>query len=157
MSKDVIVMALIWVTASIAVILFIPRGRWAEAIFVYMLSNSLTWINALIHLQYGLISFPVREFPKATDLSSTLDYFGYPLVIVFYFLYEPNKNWSIRLLYLSAWITCLVLFDLTLVKFTNLVKYQVYHWYWTWIDFFVVFFIIRMISKWFFRREPHVI
>lgn len=156
MSKDIIVIVTIWVLAIIASILFIPRHRLAEAIFVYILANSFTWINALIHLELGLISFPVREFPKATDLSATLDYFGYPLLMTLYVLYEPKTKWLYQLLYMAIWVSGLVASDQLLVRYTNLVKYDSYSWYWTWLDFFIIFLCVRLITKWFFRRVPNV-
>lgn len=156
MSKDVMILALLWFIAFTVVTFFVPRTRWAEAIFIFLISNSFTWINALIHLELGLISFPVRLFPKATDLSISLDYFLFPILFVLYILYEPKENWRIRILYLVLWVSGIVILDILLDRSTNLIKFIHYTWYWAWLDICILFISVRMFYAWYFRRGADV-
>lgn len=84
---------------------------------------------------------------------NTTDYFLYPLLCGFYIIYEPNQRLFVRFIYLSACISALVLIDLMFVKFTGLIEYLNYAWYWTWLVFFCIFAITNIIYQWFFRSK----
>ncbi|MEH7085357.1 CBO0543 family protein [Neobacillus drentensis] len=153
MSVDYIFMIAMWVSGVMAYMLLTPKNQYRKLLFSLLVCQALLWLNSLVHVEYNLLAFPVREFPKATDLLITTEYFFYPLLCGFYIAYEPKRSFRIRLIYLSIWISFLTLYDVILVKYTNLVEYVHYAWYFTWIDFFPIFAVTNWIYQWFFKNK----
>lgn len=153
MTLERLVLIIIWAVSTIAFVLFIPRNRRREAILAFLACQSVTWVNSMLHVKYGLLAFPVREFPKASDLLFTSEYMMYPLMCAFYYIYEPESGKLPRLLYLVGCITCLTVIDVIIEKYTELIEYTKYSWYWTWIDFFLIFLITNIYCKWFFKKN----
>lgn len=152
MTIDRLVLITIWAVSLIAVILFIPRRKRREAAIAFLACQAITWVNSMLHVKYGLLSFPVREFPKATELLFTTEYIMYPLMCAFYYIHEPKTGKLLRFFYLAGCITGLTVVDAMIVKHTHLIVYLKYGWYWTWIDFFVIFLITNVYCKWFFKQ-----
>ncbi len=151
MTLERLVLITIWVTSFIAVVLFIPSHKRREAILSLLACQAITWVNSMLHVKYGLLTFPVREFPKATELLFTSEYMMYPLMCAFYYIYEPKSGKLIRFFYLAGCISCLTIVDVIISTNTELIKYERYSWYWTWIDFFLIFLITNLYCKWFFK------
>ncbi|MFB5193661.1 CBO0543 family protein [Neobacillus sp. KR4-4] len=153
MSVDYAVIILMWVIGIFTYIFFTPKKRYRKVAVTALICQSLLWLNSLVHVEFDLIAFPVREFPKATDLLITTEYFFYPLLCGFYLAYEPKHSLRIRLIYLCSWISIITLYDFILVKFTNLIEYVHYAWYFTWIDFFCIFAVTNFVYQWFFKNK----
>jgi hypothetical protein len=152
MTLEYWVLILIWSASIVAVALYIPNHKRREAVLAFLACQAVTWLNSLIHVNYGLLAFPVREFPKATDLLFTSEYMMYPLMCAFYYIYEPYSGNLLRLFYLVGCISCLTIVDTVIVTYTDLIDYPNYSWYWTWIDFFAIFLLINIYCKWFFKQ-----
>jgi hypothetical protein len=152
MTLERLILVLIWVTGSIAFLLYIPSQKRREAILSFLACQAITWVNGTLHIKYGLLEFPVREFPKATELLFTSEYIMYPLICAFYYIYEPASGKLLRLLYLVSCISCLTVVDVLIETYTDLIEYKNYNWYWTWIDFFLIFLLTNAYCKWFFQE-----
>lgn len=113
--------------------------------------QSITWVNTMIQVKYGLLTFPVREFPKASDVLFTSEYIMYPLMCAFYYIYEPKSGKLLRFVYLAGCISFLTLVDNVIANYTDLIHYTKYSWYWTWINFFLIFLVVNVFCKWFFK------
>jgi hypothetical protein len=155
MSKDYTVIILIWVIGISAYLFLTPKNRYRKVLFALLLCQTFVWVSSLLHVKYHLLAFPVREFPKATEVLVTTEYFFYPLLSGFYIIFEPKRSLGIRFLHLSLWISGLTLMDVMLVKYTNLIEYVHYAWYLTWIDFFCIFAVTNLIYQWFFKDKAH--
>ncbi len=152
MTLERLVLVIIWVISILAIILFIPKHKRREAIMSFFACQSIIWVNSMLHVKYGLLSFPVREFPKATEVLFTTEYMMYPLMGAFYYIYEPKSGKLLRLFYLAGCISCLTVIDTIISTYTNLIKYTKYSWFWTWIDFFLIFLLANVYCKWFFKH-----
>lgn len=155
MSVDHVFIILMWVMGMLAYLFLTPKKHYRKLLFTLLVCQTLLWLNSLILVEFDLIDYPVREFPKATNLLITTAYFFYPLLCGFYIAYEPKQTMMVRLFYLSIWISALVLYDLILVNYTNLIKYVHYAWYLTWIDFFCIFAVTNVVYQWFFKDKEH--
>ncbi|MDR6121147.1 hypothetical protein QFZ87_000744 [Bacillus sp. SLBN-46] len=155
MSRDYTVIILIWVIGIIAYLFLTPKNRYRKVLFALILCQAFVWVSSLLHVKYHLLAFPVREFPKATDVLVTTEYFFYPLLSGFYIISEPKRSPIIRFLYLSLWISGLTVMDVMLEKYTNLIEYVHYAWYLTWLNFFWIFVVTHLIYHWFFKDKAH--
>ncbi|MFE5321755.1 CBO0543 family protein [Paenibacillus sp. NPDC056579] len=151
MTLERLVLIAIWVLIITAIVLFIPRKKRREAVLAFLACQAVTWVNSTLHVQFGLLQFPVREFPKASELLFTSEYMMYPVMCAFYYIYEPKSGKLPRLLYLAACITCLCVVDTVIEKYTELIKYTNYSVFLTWIDFVVIFLITNIYCKWYFK------
>ncbi|CAM3832732.1 CBO0543 family protein [Marinicrinis lubricantis] len=152
MSLEWIVITLMWCVGVISVVVC-PKQHLRKLLFTMLLCQALTWVTTLIHVYYGLLSFPVREFPKATDLLVTTEYFFYPLICGYYVVYEPSRHVGARMAYLALWVTGLTTIDIVIERYTDLIEYIHYSWYWTWIVFFGLFAITNISCQQFFKSR----
>ncbi|QCJ41389.1 hypothetical protein FAY30_05475 [Bacillus sp. S3] len=153
MSINNIVIILMLVIGLISIIFFIPKNRRRRFILSYLFCQSLTWISSMFHAQFDLLSFPAREFPYATDLLITTEYFFYPIICGFYINFEHKVNYFYRFFYLSIWVSFLTVIDGLIERYTDLIEYVHYAWYWTWLDFFCLFAISNYLYKRFFKDK----
>lgn len=79
----------------------------------------------MITFVFGWQHAPVREFPKATDIPLTLDYFFYPVLFAIYYVNKKAKGglWS-RCIYFFVWISVISLFDNVIERYTDLLEYE---------------------------------
>ncbi len=151
MLLNYLIIITIWLLGCLLFIFATPKHKKREFILAYFICHTLTWLSNLLHLEFDLFTFPVREFPKATDMLLARDFF-YPVLCGFYIIYKPKfKNIS-RFFYLSAWISILVFIEVILVLFTDLISYIHYAWYWAWLVYFSIFAISNAIFNWFFNN-----
>ena len=155
MSVDYVYIIIMWVIGMLAFLFLTPKNHYRKLLFTLLVCQAFLWLNSLIHVEFNLLAYPVREFPKATDLLITTEYFFYPLLSGFYIAYEPKRSLMIRVIYLSIWISAFTLYDLILVNYTNLVTYVHYAWYFTWIDYFCIFAVTNLVNHWFFKDREH--
>ncbi|MDL4842520.1 CBO0543 family protein [Aquibacillus rhizosphaerae] len=153
MEFNYIILITIWIIGVALFITFTPKHKKRRLILAFLICQAFTWLSDLLLLNFNLIAFPVREFPSATDMLVTTDYFLYPLLCGFYIIYEPEQRLFVRFIYLSACISTLVFIDIMISKFTDLIEYLNYDWYWTWLLFLCIFAITNIIYQWFFRSK----
>lgn len=151
-SIERIVVMLIWMFSVAAIVVFVPVRKRREFAFAFLMCQTQTWLITLVHVKYGLLDFPVREFQYATDLLLATEYVYYPVLCAFTVIFELKKG---GIPVLIGWTALAVSFltvqDVLLESYTNLLSYTNYDWYWTWLVFFVEFIIVRQLSRWFFR------
>jgi hypothetical protein len=153
MDLEIMILSLLWVFGITAIVLFTPKNGLRKLLFASLVCQAILWASALVHVKFGLLSFPVREFPKATDVLFTTEYFFYPLIYGFYIIFEPNVSFMVRLCYFVLWISGLTVIDYLIEKNTDLIIYENYAWYWSWLNFFVIFLLASLIYKWFFKDK----
>ncbi|MEH7073643.1 CBO0543 family protein [Neobacillus drentensis] len=156
MSIDWVTIVLMWVIGMISYIVVTQKKRHRKVLFTILVCQAILWLNAFIHVEFHLIAYPVRELPIATNVLFTTEYFFYPLVCGVYLAYEPKRrSYWVRLFYLSVWISALTVYDLILAKFTNLIEYLHYAWYFTWLNYFLIFVVTNGIFQWFFHEKRY--
>lgn len=69
----------LWLIGIAIFMLFIPRTHLREALLSLMVFQAVIWLFNIPAFLFGLVSAPIREFPKAHDLPITLNYFFYPV------------------------------------------------------------------------------
>lgn len=153
MTVEVLVLVLMWVIGILSFLIITPKDRKRRFLLAFLICQALTWLIALLLVKYNRISYPVREFPKATDIQVTLNYLFYPLICGFYIIFEPKRNYWVRILYLSLWVSGLVLSIVMIEKYTNLITFVHYAWYWSWLNFFCLFTVSNLLYQWFFKDK----
>ncbi|WP_146250328.1 CBO0543 family protein [Paenibacillus flagellatus] len=150
MTVERFVLTALWVI-SLSVCPAIPKRKRREAWIALLACQAMTWVSTMLHVWFGLLKFPVREFPKATDLNFTTEFFFYPFLCALYVISEPKGSGWVRFGHLAVWLTVVSVIDQAIVSFTDLIRYEHYAWYWTWITFGLLFAVTNAYVRMFFR------
>ena len=141
----------VWVVGFLS-LLFIPRHKFYEASFIFFFTQFPTWILGLTVVEFGLIEYPVRELSRANSTSFTFEFFIMPVMCIFFNLYFPKtKSVTQKILYYIVFILSFTFIELLAERYTQIIKYIHWHWYFTFISMVIVFYIIRVVYKWFFK------
>ncbi|WP_347568862.1 CBO0543 family protein [Evansella sp. AB-P1] len=151
--KEKKILALSWIVTCILLLVFIPRKKIREAHLSFLFKQIITWIFGLIVVEKGLIKYPVRIFKKANKASFTFEYFVYPaLCAIFNVNYPEKRNSFIKCLYYLFHTGLIVVFEIYAVKYTNLIKYPKWRWYWSFITIWVTYYVSRLYYRWYFQK-----
>ncbi|SMD13767.1 CBO0543 family protein [Sporomusa malonica] len=155
-SMERIIIGVAWVITALALWLWIPRDRYslrkAQVAFFFM--QMVTWIFGLLVVEWGLIEYPIHEFEHANMTSFTFEFFVYPVICTFYNLYYPEtQRYFYEFWYTVLYCTPITLLEIILEKYTELIGYIHWAWYWTWITLFLTFRISRAYIKWFYSSH----
>ncbi|HEY9060238.1 MAG TPA: CBO0543 family protein [Pseudobacteroides sp.] len=146
-----VLLGIVWGSCFIS-IWFIPKEKRAVASFVFLITQSLTWIAGLIVVEFNWIEYPVRELAKASSTSFSFEYFILPLLTVFFVLYYPdNKKLIRKIIHFATFSSALTLIEVLVEKFTLLITYHSWTWYWTWLSVPALFYLVMCIYRWFFK------
>ena len=67
MLMDRIILIIVWVLTIAGLVAFVPHNKIRDAHIIFLFKQALTWFFGMVVVQAGLIIYPVREFPKATE------------------------------------------------------------------------------------------
>lgn len=150
---DRIVLIGAWIAAAVLLAFAIPKHGLRDAAVVFMCKQVITWPLGLLVVQYGLLAYPVRDFPQATLTSFSFEYFIYPATCVAFTLRFPETRgiWAKLGWYLlfPTWMTAL---EVAIERYTNLVRYVHWSWHWTWLTLLITFHMTRMFYLWFIQK-----
>lgn len=154
MVMERIILICIWIVTCSLLIITVPRKKIREAFVIFSFKQMLTWFLGFLVVQYKLIEYPVREFPYAARNSFSFEYFIYPAIcIVFNLKFPENKgnlNKTLWYLFFPSWMTAL---EVIIEKYTDLVNYITWQWYWTWVTFLITFYLSRIFYLWFMKKQ----
>jgi hypothetical protein len=147
-----------WVIMALLLIKFVPKSRIREAQVSFLFKQLITWLFGLLVVEKKLISYPKRLFFKKTIKSSfTFEYFVYPALCVLFNLYYPvRKNSLIKMLYLFSHSAIITVFEIILLKYTNLIKYKKWTWYWSLLTMSFTNYLSQIYFRWFFKEKGQI-
>lgn len=149
-----LILVLMWLLGIVGILVLIPRDKRRQGILAALMFQAIIWLCDMPSFYYGLLSAPVREFPKATDLAITINYIFYPVLFSVYYDHKRVKGsqWS-RFAYFMIWISGVTLFDVVLEKYTDLLEYGKITWYGMWMYIGFLFYIGQVCCNWFFKDD----
>ncbi|WP_102273091.1 CBO0543 family protein [Cytobacillus massiliigabonensis] len=154
MMMEHFILAAMWIFGFIGFILFIPRKNRRKGIFAFMIFQAFIWLCDMPSFKFGLLSAPVREFPKATDLAITIDYFFYPVLFSIFYVSQKRQGTKwMKFIYSLVWISAITLFDIVIEKYTDLLEYGRLTWYGMWLYIGLLFFVSLTCCNWFFKDK----
>ncbi|MFT9494440.1 CBO0543 family protein [Anaerosolibacter sp.] len=152
MNKEYIILVIAWIITINLLIRYVPRNRSREAWLVFLFKMFLTWIFGLLVVELDMIEYPVRFFMEASMTSFTFEFFVYPAICVLFNLHYPEKKSSIsQWMYYVIYCSVISIIEVILEKYTNLIIYINWEWYWTWITLLLTFYASRKFYLWFFK------
>ncbi len=148
MEKTILVISAIIAIVSLA---FTPKEKKLQSHFIFMISTIPVWILGLSVVELGLIEYPVRELSDINRTSFIFEYLILPVVCIFFNAYYPSTfSRKIQLLYYLAFGSALTIAESMFEKYTMLIEYTGWKWYWSLISMCIIFWLTRKITMWFF-------
>ncbi|MFE8699798.1 CBO0543 family protein [Cytobacillus sp. FJAT-54145] len=146
-----------WIITSILLIKYVPKNRIREAHISFLFKQVVTWLFGLLVVEKNLISYPNRLFFKKANKSSfTFEYFVYPALCSLFNLYYPEKsNNVVKLIYYFIHTSIITGFEIFAVKYTNLIKYNNWKWYWSFVTMWFSYYISRIYHRWFYKDRSN--
>ncbi|WP_027086904.1 CBO0543 family protein [Cohnella panacarvi] len=144
----------IWIFSLLVISAFVPCHKRHSFVIAFITAQGLDWFAQMMFLQYNVLSFPVREFPKASDMSITLMIVLMPLYTAIYVIYEPRATRIVRAVYLVLWTSFATLTDITISRYSGLQDHKSYYWLVAELVFGVILVISNAVVRWFFRHLP---
>lgn len=148
--KNIIISS--WIITSLLLILFVPRDKIREAQIPFLFKQVITWLFGLVVVEKGFIEYPYRLFFKKANKSSfTFEYFVYRTLFNLY--YPEKRNALIKVLYYFFHTSIITFLEIIAVKYTKLIRYKKWTWYWSFITLWMTYYISRVYYRWFFRNR----
>ncbi|MES1043382.1 hypothetical protein FOA22_02505 [Heyndrickxia oleronia] len=157
MWKEYMILAAMWLFGTIGFILFIPQKDRRKGLLAAIMFQALIWLCDMPSFTYGLLSAPVRIFPKATDLTLTINYFFYPILFAIYYVHSKSMNslW-LKITSFFVWISIITIYDYILERYTDLIKYGSLTWLGMWIYIGLLFSISLVCCNWFYKEKTPI-
>lgn len=152
---EYVILAAMWLFGIVGFILFIPQKDRRKGLLAAMMFQAIIWICDMPSFKYGLLSAPVRLFPKASDLTLTINYFFYPVLFSIYYVHKRAKCslWS-RITYFFVWVSIITLYDNVLERYTDLLEYGRLTWFGMWLYIGFLFYVSQVCCNWFYKEKP---
>lgn len=157
MNREKNILIFSWVLTSILLLVLVPRKKVKDAHVIFLFVQAITWLFGAIVVKKKLLRYPYREFKDVTKTSFTFEYFVYPASCVLFNLYYPiNKPLRIKVYYSVIFTSAISYLEALIEKYTNLLKYNSWKWYWSWISMLATFFLSRKYYLWFFNNKGNM-
>ncbi|HJV44333.1 MAG TPA: CBO0543 family protein [Bacillota bacterium] len=154
MVLDYIILIGSWVITIMLLFLLIPKDKIRLAHVAFLFKQLITWVLGLSVVELKWIEFPVRWFSYANRSSFTFDYFVYPAICAIFNVHYPEgKNKIKKFFYYAAYCSIMTSIEVLFERFTHLIHYIDWAWYWTWISLFITFRITRLYVCWFCKLK----
>lgn len=133
---------------------FIPKDKIRLAVAAFLFKQVITFVIGLVVVEWGLLEYPVRVFASINRTSFTFEYLAFPAVCALFNVWYPNDRSSlIQLGYYVGFSSLLTVFEVIIVKYTELIRYIHWEWYISWATICLAFYISRLFCVWFFAKE----
>lgn len=141
--------------AGIAGFIMFPRQRRREAYTIFLFQGMLTWVLGLLVVEAGLLVYPVRELARASSTSFVFEFLIYPVVAAYYNIFYPGRGSSkpVKVGWLLLFAAGITVPEYLIEKYTDLLEYTGWHWYWTFLSIAATLYVSRLFYVWFFSRN----
>jgi len=142
------------VVVSLLSLAVTPKNKMLQMQFVILFVQFPTWLLGLAAVQLGLLEYPYRELASANRTSFIFEYVILPVLCVHVNNYYP---WRAPSWVKAAYLTGISLFmtggEVIVERYTMLLKYTGWKWYWTLISVVFIFWLTQKTVAWFFSRR----
>ncbi|RAS75573.1 CBO0543 family protein [Priestia endophytica] len=135
---------------------FVPREKAREAWIIALFLQSITWVSGLFVVEMKWISYPVALLPRVNEInkaSFSFEFFLFPVLAILFSLNYPTYQplW-LRFFYYTFIIGFFTFIEVLLEWKNNLVKYDEWKWYWTFITVWFSLFLNHQYYSWYKKK-----
>ena len=139
---------MLWLLALIGVGLFVfsmrkpPIKEW---LLFFLLTSYFSSIIGVIVVEEGMLTYPVNLFNRHFDSSLTYEYVLFPVLGVYYYQSTFRSGWIGYVLKAVIYSGIITITEFFLEKYTDLIHYESWTWYYTFLSTLLLLLIIRII------------
>lgn len=142
------------VVLSLLSLAYIPQNKRLEMQFIILFVQFSTWILGLSSVELALLEYPFRELSSVNRTSFIFEYVVLPVLCVHVSNYYPRQAPLLAKVVYFASISLFVTgIEVLLERYTMLIKYTGWQWYWTFISIALVFWLNQKLVDWFMKRR----
>ncbi|WP_442919983.1 CBO0543 family protein [Metabacillus sp. B2-18] len=131
---------------------FIPKNKWRQASIIFLFQQFITWFLGLLVVELHLIEYPIRELSSVSKSSFLFEFLIFPIISIFFCLYYPDtRSLWIKFLYSSAYCTGITIPETIFERYTQLINYLKWDWYFTWLSIYATLLLSWYFYKWYFK------
>jgi hypothetical protein len=151
MSRDQYLLIGVWVV-SFLLIFTIPRDKFRLALVSFLFKQMITSVVGHVVVEYGLLAYPVTELADINRTSFTYEFLAYPIICAIFNVYYPfNRSRLYQVGYYIVFATALTIPEVLIERYTELIRYVRWNWFWTWGTLFITFLMTRVFCVAFFK------
>ena len=142
---------------STGILFFIPKQKIRLAVVAFLFKQIITFLIGLMVVELGWLEYPIRLFPSINRASFTFEFYAFPVICaLFNTRYPNNRSIPIKLSYYVLFCSVMTVVEVMIEKYTELITYVHWEWYFTWISLFITFYLSRLFCLWFFSNEKAI-
>lgn len=139
---------------ALSSLVFIPKNKRVQAQYVFLFVQFPTWVLGLSVVQLGLIEYPYREIGRVNSTSFLFEYFILPILCIHFNAHFPKHATIVKKISIYALTSLAVtIIEVVLERYTNVIKYTGWQWYWTFISLWFLLWLSRIMKLWFFSQD----
>jgi hypothetical protein len=139
-----------------AIIKLVPREKSRDACILFLFLQVITWPAGLLVVEKGWIEYSTQLLPHANEYNRTsfsFEFFLFPIIAILFSLYYPYKiGKKSQFFYYLSIAGFFTLIEVVLEKYTTLVKYHEWTWYWSLLTMMFSLFINHKYYMWYKKR-----
>jgi hypothetical protein len=141
----------VWVF-SLILLFLIRRDKRRIAVIAFFFKQWITCILGHVVVQLHLLSYPVRELADISRTSITYEFMAYPSVCAVFTSYYPSdKPRWMQFGYYVLFCSPLTILEVLLERYTEVIRYERWNWFWTWSTLFLTFLLTRVFCAFYFQ------
>jgi hypothetical protein len=106
---------------SISSFLYIPKEKVRVALLSFVTFQATSWFVSNMLVQFDMISYPVREFTKATNVNFIPQFILYPALFTWFILLFPEKRSILmKAIHYIIFVSLMVWFIYFTSQYTNI-------------------------------------
>ncbi len=148
--------SVLYISSIIAIfsIFYIPKNKRLQAQFLFLFIQFPTWMLGLSAVELHLLEYPYRELSKINRTSFIFEYLILPVLCIHFNAHFPKH--ATKLVKVGLYIgtsLSLTVVEIFLERYTDVIKYTGWDWYWTFLSVLFILWLSRIASLYFFRND----
>jgi len=138
----------LWMFLTIGIILMFIGFRkplTKEAILVFFMKAYFSTFIGVIVVEEKLLTYPVSFLSGYFDTSILFEYLLYPIVCTFYYRTSHDSTFFGIVMQAVLYSTAITIIEVILEKYTDLIDYHTWTWYYTFVSIFLLSLFVRIL------------
>ncbi len=142
--------AILWLLVFLGIGLFIfslrkpPLKEW---LLFFLLTGYFSSIIGVIVVEEGMLTYPVNLFNRHFDSSLTYEYVLFPVLGIYYYQSTFRSGWGGYVGKAAIYSAIITILEFFLEKYTDLIHYESWTWWYTFLSTLLLLVMIRVIVK----------
>ncbi|WP_027408467.1 CBO0543 family protein [Anoxybacteroides tepidamans] len=125
-----------------------------DSMLAFLLKAYFSTFFGVIVVEMHMLDYPVRILSQYFDTSILFEYLLYPVVCVFFYQTTLRSSFLGIVGQCTLYISVLTAIEVLFEKYTSLIHYNTWKWWYSFLTMFVLSFSVRMMMVWINKKQP---